>query len=573
MARQLLASTTSVVLLLLAALATVAVHAASPMPYRPGYGIGSWLPEKVVNGMRREAAARSEMLLTSNLDNDIQSMARELKLANAPDIDIDATSLPPPLSDSEFNGVMKKLTKARKNVWDRKLSALDSLIGQIEGQLDGLAKAAKDVDGDGVPKHGEFTTFASGAESAADWTTSVMGHKERSFDSFNIDVHFVENKVSTDARTSTTLASDIARRLTTNTSGIGSESYLLAEAAKRAKEQAETFLADNSAVGTLLLTSFATHRKVLQFDKLNINPDKLWRAWNFYRDANTVADPFTQHGKFMEQIREESERKMGTAEKVHMVSEMFKGSALVGMVHFVQTNETRQTDLAKELREGSHGAAGSKGYQNAAGFEEQTADRHKLEQDASRVIKLASAAKYKVHFSLVSVGYIPKMSPSDVQMAVRQMGKFDPAAFKVPAIVDEEHTSSALAAVQDNMKAVVSATIQSVGDVESNKLKVMDMRTFMTAFTDYAEAAQTADNDRNIGAPIGMNVRDFTKLDVLSALANKYLGMGMKLAVDQSDEANPTTPTTASGASPEDTVTTDTTANPQQQQQQQQQPL
>ncbi len=35
----------------------------APMPYRPGYGLGSWLPPGLIDGMKKEAGARSALMV------------------------------------------------------------------------------------------------------------------------------------------------------------------------------------------------------------------------------------------------------------------------------------------------------------------------------------------------------------------------------------------------------------------------------------------------------------------------------------------------------------------------------
>jgi len=414
-----------------------------------------------------------------------------------------------------------------------KLAAFDDLTNQIQDQVLSL-RAASTAGKNGEVGDGSFTTFASSVESAVNWGISAVGNVERAFDSINLDVEFIRaEKNDQDGGFSSHVAAVnkyLENFTRTNDGNLG---HVQSAAAKKGQDQMNSFSTKYQVEGTLIVRSFATHRNVLQFNRLDVNADRLWRAWNYMRPDNLVADPLNQHDTFSRQLREESRVNPSTADRINMVSEMFKGSAIVGLVHFVNITTARMNTTLSVNRTASN----SSNFDAAKVMSDQdrqynSTNSSRANELINRLAKMGSNAGLEVHFSLACVGYIPAISTNQVQLAVAQMANFDPANFKVPAM-DFPDGTSMIGAVQSNMKSVIDVTIDSVARVdEASRLKVLDASAFMDAFTDYTKAAQDPVRSQNIGAPTGLNMRTFTKLDVLSALANKYLNTGVNLAVD-----------------------------------------
>ena len=47
--------------------------ATTPMPHRPGYGLGSVIQPKIIEGMKKEARSRSKLITYETLIRNIQS--------------------------------------------------------------------------------------------------------------------------------------------------------------------------------------------------------------------------------------------------------------------------------------------------------------------------------------------------------------------------------------------------------------------------------------------------------------------------------------------------------------------
>ena len=74
---------------------------------------------------------------------------------------------------------------------------------------------------------------------------------------------------------------------------------------------------------------------------------------------------------------------------------------------------------------------------------------------------------------------------------------------------------------KDNLATVVDSTLAAANEAAKSN-PVLGVETFMDAFDDYAKAAHERPDE--MGAPVGLNVRDFTRADVMALVSQLAFG-------------------------------------------------
>lgn len=509
------------ILAIVAVAAVLVAAVASPMPYRPGYGIGSWMPQEVIKGMKAEAFMRSQILLTTNMNSDATSLARELQITmnGVKNTQNKQQEIPPPMSPEDAKKFMDRITKYRTDAWKMKIDAYGQLFDSMEQQMKDLTAAASGGQaGMKSTAKGAFSTFANGIESPIDWGLSQIVMKDRSFDSINIDSHYIRIDSTSQNADSSSHSQNIAGSIeASGTSGAVTGSLSVAAAGASASKVTATMTQKN-VEATLVLTAFATHRHVKQFDTVHLIPQNVREAWNFFNSGSAIPDPEADMVAFETMYAETLGKgdAGNEAETISLLTEIYQGSALVGMVHFVQHEGTSSSQSSS----GSSFSIEAK-LKVSQYLDSFTGSTSFSQASASQIASMASEAGLDIEFDLVVIGYQPKVKSQIMKFAVSSFADFDPSKFDAGAIMPDPATSGAQAQgkQQSNMGSVIKSTVQSLNSVEQDN-PVLGIQTFMDAFDDFSEACRT---DPNIGAPVGMNVRQFNKLDVMKLLAQKYL--------------------------------------------------
>jgi len=513
-------------LVLLVAVCGVAIHTvaalSSAMPYRPGYGLGSWVPASVVDSMRNEAAKRAEIFTINGMDAEARGLEREVRMAQSADGDEAAV-----LNETQAAAILNDIRSARQELWSKKAGIVKSWLKDLTKEVKETAERRESGNAGGG-----FSTFGRSYESPVNWASSTTARQDRSFDSINIGVHYVRNERMEQEGDGRSHAMEVLASLSNQTHSVtGRTTDMQREAARMASDKTQRIATTHKVTGTLLVSAFATHRMVQQFNTLAINVDNLWRGWNYLNPTDVIADPLNQKDTFKKELSVEAARDPANATRASIVSEMFLGSVLVGMVHFVQTQKTNASindTLARNARKFNEDI--EENVRQAQKLASLVGSSTIAVDEARRMAKLGSESGLDVQFDLVAIGHIPQLASNPIQQTVSQFANFDPANFRVPSMLDSgTPISTAAALVQSNMAAVIAATVGAVAATAPSSEAALTSGSFMDAFSDFVKAAQAGNA---VGAPIGMNVAQFTKLDVMSQLANKYLNTGINLGVD-----------------------------------------
>ena len=503
--------------------ATLASAVTAPMPYRPGYGLGSWLPPAVVDSLRQEANARGELSLLEGMDADAASLAREIQLAAAPANPLSAVqTIDSALSAEKARHMANRVHAAREKIWERKVGAYMDLLEHLEGSV---ASTKKDAAG----RARAATSFVSGVESAVDWGASQVTYVDRGFDSITVDATFVKALDVEQDGSGSSHARNIGRALSNQSKSItGLDQSMLREVAQMVGERAQRTASTQAIEGTMLLTAFATHRQVKSLQPLVVSTDKLWGAWNYYHPSDAIANPVSELDAFTAQLKAAGGAAPGNATTIDLVTEVFLGSTFVGMAHVLQTRAAKanssQELSADALFFNDTSSQMLNQMSDAQTLASRTGNVQLATSKARTLMRRAESAGLNVAFDVVCLGFMPQVQSSAVQTAVQQFRNFDPASFAVSNVIDKTPAGASYVQTvqQSNMQSVIEATVLALGDVDASA-PVLSEQSFMTAFGDYVSHSQQAGASAPVGAPIGMNVKRFTKLDVMSQLARKYL--------------------------------------------------
>jgi hypothetical protein len=486
----------------------------SPYPFRPGYGLGSWIPPAVIEGMEKEGHCRAKIMILEQILTDLESTSREIALEMGALQNDESSAQTIPIPEG-LNDYMQKLTDSRTKIWGKKIAALSELF-ELQQKL-----------GDDDNPQLSVQTFNAGASSPVKWANCEPVFKERAFDSINVNAHFFNfDKSTQDAKA---FSQDVSTAAKVQVSApLGSK--VGAQVAANVKENISKTAEGRTIESTLLLVATATHSKVLQFGNLEVDEILLRDAWNFYHGGLGVGSG----GGGDERLRLEIASLSATdlmpgknPEKISMVNECFMGSAFVGMVHFLKKEST-----TAEMSASSANALAQ--VKASALFGAFVADTSVGSTTAKKASNMVSSGQFDVKFNMLVLGYCPPIASNKLENTIKQFANFDPANFKIDTNDDAsngdsdteqgQQTANSLrqAARQSNMKAVISATVEAV-EAKSG-MSVLDMETFMNAFNDYCANAPQKDG---VGIPIGFNVRSWERHNIAQILWKKYVVGGL----------------------------------------------
>jgi len=228
--------------------------------------------------------------------------------------------------------------------------------------------------------------------------------------------------------------------------------------------------------------------------------------------------------------------------KMTIISGMTYGSSFVGMVHLLNTTDSKASEAAMsaassiqaQMKIGAivASAAGGFGVDSSVGAD---------------VKKLLSTQNITAHVTLISMGVIPSMVANDVQLAVKTFSKFDPkSAMETVATIKNATASDHNSANESAEKARtggsmvalktadMKAALSELNEIQDGKNKIIDINSMMTALDDYLKKAASGD----CGTPINYYLQDIYKKQLAEMWTSKYFP-GDFLTIKFDDGAGP----------------------------------
>ena len=358
-------------------------------------------------------------------------------------------------------------------------------------------------------------------ESPLDWNKSDLKAMNIAADSFNVNAQYIRNESESD--NSTAHASSLAVAASAHLSAvfgptIGAET----SSAVNAAAMAQTTM--HKIEGTILITAAATHKSANMFAPFILDPDKAIRAWNSLIKNKKA-------GKGAAAIDTADQKSLAAALKdedtigMQLLSGATFGSSFVGMVHLLKVESSDSNQ--------SSGSAATKSTVDfeIGGWFAKKSGKFGVDANWSNSVKeMLSRSDIQTHCSLVTMGIIPSLKSNNIKTTVKTLAP------------DPKEVMSQLGAIQgatdssvNNMSAGASSArsgaefmslnsnyftsvVSSLGQIDDDNNKVIDMNSLMTAFDDYVTRA----NESIQGVPINYYLKPITPAQLASAWMTKY---------------------------------------------------
>ncbi len=358
-------------------------------------------------------------------------------------------------------------------------------------------------------------------ESPMDWNKSDLKAMNIAADSFNVNAQYIRNeseKDNTSAHASSLAVAASAHLSMVFGPTIGAETSSAVNAAALAQTT------QHKIEGTILITAAATHKSANMFAPFILDPDKAIRAWNSLVKNKKA-------GKGASLIETNDEKSLESALKdqdtigMQLISGATFGSSFVGMVHLlkVETSDSSQ----------SSGSAATKSNVDfeIGGWFAKKSGKFGVDANWSNSVKeMLSRSDIQTHCSLVTMGIIPSLKSNNIKTTVKTLapdpkevmsqlgaiqGATDSSVNNMSAGASSARSGAEFMSLNSNY---LTSVVSSLGEIDDNNNKVIDMNSLMTAFDDYVTRA----NDSIQGVPINYYLKPITPAQLAAAWMTKY---------------------------------------------------
>ncbi len=300
------------------------------------------------------------------------------------------------------------------------------------------------------------------------------------------------------------------------------------EATNRIQQQHE----NHGIAGTLVITACCMHKNVSMIEPFVLDVDKAIAVWNATTGRKDIID--TSDPAAVAALSKSPANKNET--DISVISGAAYGSSFVGMVHILNTEATTPPEIQ---------IASLNDKLKLGGWLENAVGGFGVDDDTLKEVKrMLSSQKVSSHVSLVTMGAIPTISSTKIDLAVKQIAKPDPQAIN-QILQNDPETDNVAKAASDSREGNQQLTIQnakirslvsSLDEIDQGSNEVMDINSLMSAFDNYLKVISSG--DEATGAPI----RFFTKKITKSLLVEGWL-KGRTSAVSK-PSTNPVKPKT-----------------------------
>jgi hypothetical protein len=303
--------------------------------------------------------------------------------------------------------------------------------------------------------------------------------------------------------------------------GADSASFEIADSAvKQINRQRQA----HKVAGTLVLTAKCTHRQASVLAPLVLDVDKAIRVWNqLFTDPQDKikADP----GSLAKIARQEG---TPSEKSISIISGATYGSSFVGMVHVLRTEST----MTSQDMEATADVYQAK-VEDDDWWKSSSGGMGEDDEMASDTKELLSKQKISSHVTVLTSGVILGIEGVDVQTAVRAFateegtegGTMAALATLTNAAESETQTMQTMAAAArtgkdlvDMKEATVTCVLSKLGELQGQKVKMLNIDSLLTAFENYVERAKAG----GIGVPINYYLKPITRTQLAQMWMTKY---------------------------------------------------
>lgn len=293
------------------------------------------------------------------------------------------------------------------------------------------------------------------------------------------------------------------------------------QASKAAASQVHSQYSRHDMSGTLVIAVSCTHKDAALLAPCVIDVDKAIRVWNkIYPDDKLKTDDPADMMNTAKNAATDRENDFA------VVSGATSGSSFVGMVHILNTENTKAAQTVRSVAESIQGQCKVHSWLSSVsgGFG--------LSDQFSKSVKtLISTQEISSHCTLTTHGSIASIKSNQVKNAVKEFSSFDGKA----AMDDLCSLQNALASDKDSidasaegarmggqMIALKNAQMQGVlsglSEIDDGSNSILDINSMMNALEDYIDKALGGE----IGMPINYYLKPITKSELAQMWVDRY---------------------------------------------------
>lgn len=378
------------------------------------------------------------------------------------------------------------------------------------------------------PLRASTATVNASYESPINWIRSQIQSLDLGADSIKLNVQyfgFDRNKESVDNQMSS-IRSFVAA--SGHLFGAKASGEIASTAVKQVNNQIQT----HDIEGTLIITATCTHRDVAMFAPLVIDVDKAVRVWNQMhpdKKDRIITDDWSMSDGLEEEGTEQEKA-------IHIISGAAFGSSFVGMVHILRqertdsSQTTSSSDKSAQIEGGLKGGALVRSFQGGFGVDKSSLDD---------IRRLFSKTEIDSHVTLITAGMIPTIASNEIETSIKAFSDFDPAKMMEQLAAFQTGTEADLKTLQTNadaaktggqlvsmQKATIGSVMGSVSAIDTQKNKVLNVNSMMTAFENYLAQAGSRSQDgkqKTTGSlPVQYFIKPITRSQLIHMWMNKY---------------------------------------------------
>ena len=466
----------------------------STIPYDPSLNLANVISEEALDIVGKIAIAQAPVDAAQEDLNAMLASKRSLDMTRTElvNLKIDTTAI-----DTSLTELKTEIATAAGNYATEKT--------QAEKTIRGLRK--------------DIHSVHSQVESPVDYVKTEIKSMPLAADSMSMDVQYFS--LDSAKQHSRTLAQDVAAFVSNSHSFLGisaAQSQLSSAAQAQVNRQTEA----HDITGTLVISVSCTHKNASVLAPFVLNVDKGIRTWNHLFPDGDKLNPTSRKEMASIALSDDTEGK----KKFSILSGMTFGSSFVGMVHVLNSKETKVSQSLESLAVSmqAHMDAGAWFADKSGGFGVNAAF-------GDEVKSLLSSQNISSHITLISMGVIPSMVANNVQVGVKQFAEFDPkssmeaiASIQNAIVARQSSVSEAADAARTGQKMVsikageIKAALSALKDIDDGQNKVLDINSLMTALEDYLKKA----SESKSGVPINYYLKDVTKGMLAEMWVAKY---------------------------------------------------
>ena len=276
----------------------------------------------------------------------------------------------------------------------------------------------------------------------------------------------------------------------------------------------------HSIAGTLVITATCTHKNASLFAPLQLDVDLAIAAWN---QQNPGAAIDASDAEELQKL--EGQRTSAGVSPLRLLTGVSQGSSFVGMVHLLNTDNLSQSSsnmavMAEQLQQRFTVGGWIEDASGGIGVDNSFVDE---------VRQILSHQQVSSHITLTTMGVIPSIKSKEVELGVKGFTSFDRAGKQVATVdnlsksskktvnqgANSARTGAKVAAMQG---ATIGSLLKSLGTIDKQANKMLDINSLMIAFEDYLQEIKNGKG----GIPIYYYFKELNQAQIVQLAIDKY---------------------------------------------------